>query len=589
MVATTAIRSPTDDINNHTIVLRQLKEVAEVGQRLRGDPTESFVRVKELVNAGIARFTNNQIQSPENGVTSGGVPATRQVNTSGSLTGGGALSADLTLSLVGDSSSPGNSMLYGTNGSGTKGWFAQPSGFSSPLTTKGDLYTRSASADARLAVGANGTVLTADSTQTNGIKWATPSGGSGTAPVTQVQAQYLRNTGSSATLTLSSAPTVGNVLLAFAMGFDNTSPSHLGLPAGFSTTYYNQANTDGILIGVRVVQSGDGTSWGTFTGGNGGNVYGIIEFSGVASVTLTQLAQPTTSGLVMNIPNVPSATNAITILLAESDVTNAYASVTGATLLFDGTNTTGSNNHPGVVLQVTKLSNVAITYSTTSTFGTTIAAVIQVVGVATTIQSSGNVTPDFHPSTPTSWDDEFEYGTAIDTTGARFSGAQAWTGYTANTISSVVAQGALQKVTQGTGTSAGAGYAYPVPAGTWTFVWKGLRPAFEVFNLSTWKGYYFGTTGTGNNFVLQHETRNWATGSYSFGASDATFTSNNTPVYFMLQYDGTNLIFSWSPSGYTNDFTTLLTVAASTWVGTPDHIGFGTSPAVCVDWIRRTA
>lgn len=41
---------------------------------------------------------------------------------------------------------------------------------SSPLTTKGDLFTY-ASADARQAVGANGTVLTADSSQTNGIKW----------------------------------------------------------------------------------------------------------------------------------------------------------------------------------------------------------------------------------------------------------------------------------------------------------------------------------------------------------------------------------------------------------------------------------
>ena len=49
-------------------------------------------------------------------------------------------------------------------------------GGSSPLTTKGDLYTFS-TVDARLGVGTNGHVLTADSAQATGLKWAAPAGG----------------------------------------------------------------------------------------------------------------------------------------------------------------------------------------------------------------------------------------------------------------------------------------------------------------------------------------------------------------------------------------------------------------------------
>jgi hypothetical protein len=48
----------------------------------------------------------------------------------------------------------------------------------SPLTTKGDLYGFS-TLDARIPIGANGTLLTADSSESLGLKWAAPAGGGG--------------------------------------------------------------------------------------------------------------------------------------------------------------------------------------------------------------------------------------------------------------------------------------------------------------------------------------------------------------------------------------------------------------------------
>jgi hypothetical protein len=45
-----------------------------------------------------------------------------------------------------------------------------------PLTTKGDLFTFT-TVDARIGVGANGTVLTADSAEATGLKWAAPGAG----------------------------------------------------------------------------------------------------------------------------------------------------------------------------------------------------------------------------------------------------------------------------------------------------------------------------------------------------------------------------------------------------------------------------
>lgn len=61
------------------------------------------------------------------------------------------------IQLVGDSASPGNSKLYGTNGSGTKGWYDQPSAGQETYTAG-----EAISAGDLVYVSASGTVMKAD-------------------------------------------------------------------------------------------------------------------------------------------------------------------------------------------------------------------------------------------------------------------------------------------------------------------------------------------------------------------------------------------------------------------------------------------
>lgn len=112
------------------------------------------------------------------------------------------------------------------------------SGTASPLTTKGDVYTYS-TADARLGVGANDTVLTADSTQTTGLKWATVSSGLVKISETDFSGATSVNINDVFTSTYSHYKILWNINTG---GANKPLKFNLRVSGSDATTNYNQSN-----------------------------------------------------------------------------------------------------------------------------------------------------------------------------------------------------------------------------------------------------------------------------------------------------------------------------------------------------------
>jgi len=102
-----------------------------------------------------------------------------------------------------------------------------------PLTTKGDLLGFS-TLDARIPIGANGTLLTADSTESLGLKWAAPAS---SGALTLISTTTIGTTVSSITVSSAFSATYENYFISVNGGVASTNNS-LSLKLGSTTTGY---------------------------------------------------------------------------------------------------------------------------------------------------------------------------------------------------------------------------------------------------------------------------------------------------------------------------------------------------------------
>jgi hypothetical protein len=221
--------------------------------------------------------------------------------------------------------------------------------------------------------------------------------------------------------------------------------------------------------------------------------------------------------------------------------------------------------------------------------------------------SSANITSDTHPSPELSVNDEFEFGSSIDTSGARFSGATGWTAFGITGLTNSVSQGSLV-INNGSSTALLAGYSQPVAGATWSYTAKVSMSAsasggtvsggmfVNVTGATSGKSVIFVMTSVTSAALAVQRLTNSTT------LSSSPFVLNGTPIqnasallpfYLQIAYDGTNINYNISGSGIPGSFVTVFSELPATFLGgVPTIVGFtigaNAGSKLILDWFRKT-
>jgi hypothetical protein len=169
-----------------------------------------------------------------------------------------ASNTDLDFTWVTDAAGDITGVTAGTgiSGGGTSGTVTVTNSMATTIDAKGDLVPGTgADTFARLAVGANGTVLTADSAEATGLKWSTVGSG-----LTLVKSQTIGSAVSSVTVTSAFSATYDNYVILVSGGVGSVD-SNIALTLGSASSGYKYAGIYLLYSSATVTgENSNGTS-----------------------------------------------------------------------------------------------------------------------------------------------------------------------------------------------------------------------------------------------------------------------------------------------------------------------------------------